>query len=986
MEQRSTAFFFWFFIFYLQFYMKIKEKVSLIISFILLLSAPLLGQPKTGLRGKVTDKETGEVLTGATVQITGSNSNFATITNVNGYFVIPNNLKKGEKIKVSFIGYKPEEISVKAGVNKISVKLSPISEQIEEVKVTVEAEGKTKAMLEQKNSVNIKNVISKDQIEQFPDMNAAETLQRIPGITLQRDKGEGKFVQLRGTPPEYTNFNINGEQIPSPEGGVRYVGLDVVSSDQIEFIEVSKVLTPDMDADAIGGSVNIITKSAKSKTPVIGASVSGGYSDLRKSDNYQGQFSFAQKTNKLGFTVNANYYLNNYGADNMEFQYMRGPFFNTNAQDDGINNYHLHYDEFQLRHYDITRKRTGLSSTLDYSFNDHSKIYVRGMFNHFSDYEVRRRVTYTLDDPVTETYYLYGGIERDLKERTKNQSISTINIGGQHKYRFLEIDYEGAYSIANEDVPDRLEIAFDNPGQAIRMKFDLSDPDWPKINFPDSNNASNADNYKEYEFDEMRREESIVTDDNITGKINIKIPYSTAYGNGFFKFGGKTRHKTKERDYRTQIYSQYKFEDVPGHTGTGPEFLLPELTDDFSDNNLLNHGYTIDHIPAPSKVRDFYEFYPQHFYLNKTDSKENTFTEDYLAHEEIYAAYAMFRHQYNRITFIGGVRYEYTYLDYEGKQSQQDRRGNFKSLSDSTASSEHIFLLPQLQVKYELNRNSNIKFAVTKTFSRPNFEDLIPYKNEERRKTKLGNGDLRFPQALNFDLLAETYGKQGSVLSGGLFYKNIVDYVYYHMGYVRKGDPRYGNFPRLRIEVPMNGRRANVYGAEIMTQFKLSFLPWILKDFGLYINYSYTHSDAYIGKREMDNEHSDVPILSPSYIKNLDTIPGEERISLPGQAEHSGNFAIFYDSKKFYCKLSATYSDGYILKLGKDSGMDEHYAPSPQLDFTTNYAINDNLKVFADAKNLINTPLKYHLSSSDRILKQEFYSWWFRVGLRLKIK
>lgn len=968
--------------------MKAVFKYILIFLIQIIAISGAMAQKSQTISGKVYDEDTGELLPGATIQLLDSPENAATITDLNGRFSLKEQVISGQKLRITFIGYQTYEYELGTATTNLKIQLKPTRQEIEEVEITAYTEGQTKALLEQKNAVNIKNVVSSEQIEEFPDMNAAETLQRIPGITLQRDKGEGRYVQLRGTPPEYTNFNINGEQIPSPEGGVRYVGLDVISSDQIEFIEVSKVLTPDMDADAIGGNVNIITKSAKSEEPEISASASGGYSDLRESPNYQGQFSFAQKSNKIGFTVNANYYKNIYGADNMEFEYMRGPFWGQSSQEEGVNNYHLHYSEAQLRHYDITRERIGISSTLDYEFNENSKVYIRGMYNNFSDYEVRRRIIYTVDDPINEYIYLYGGIERDLKEREKIQNISSVNIGGEQKTNFIELDYELAYSSASENVPDRIEIAFDNPGQAIFMEFDVSDPDYPQVSFPDSNNAVNATNYAEYELEELRLQKSLVTDKNITGKVNFKVPYITSFGNGFFKFGGKTRHKTKERDIQAQIYTRYDW-DTPYdiHTGTGPEFLLPELYDGFVEDNLLNKGYTVDWVPSPEKTREFYEFYPQHFYLNKNETKENTFTEDYLAHEQIYAGYGMIQHRIYDFVFIGGMRYEHTHIDYKGKQTVRDRRGNFQSLEDTVAGKSHSFLLPQMQIKYAINNTANLKFAVTKTFSRPNFEDLIPYKNEERDKIKLGNADLKFPQAINIDLLAEKYGKNGSLFSGGLFYKNIDDYIYYHRGFVRKGDTRYGNFPRIRIEVPKNGKKAHVYGAELTSQFKFSFLPWIFKDLGLYVNYSYTYSEAFIPQRKRDNEKTVIPILTPTYISDLDTLPGEEKINLPGQAEHTGNFALFYDSGKLYLKLSANYTSDFIVSLGSDAGMDEYYAAALHLDFNANYSITENLKIFTDFKNLTNAPLKYYLGppENNRILKQEYYSWWFRVGVRLKI-
>jgi len=231
----------------------------------------------TTIRGKVVDAFTGEVLPGATVMLKGTQ--LGTSADGQGKFKLDG--IKGESIVllVSFIGYESTEfthaLSAKEKQNSLTIKLKPMAEELELVEVTGEALGQVKAMVEQREAVNIKNVVSSEQIDKFPDVSAADVVQRIPGITLQRDQGEGKYIQLRGTPPELTNFNINGEQIPSPEGNVRYVGMDVISANQIDIIEVTKVLTPDMDADGIGGSVNIVTKKASGDKPQINALFSG---------------------------------------------------------------------------------------------------------------------------------------------------------------------------------------------------------------------------------------------------------------------------------------------------------------------------------------------------------------------------------------------------------------------------------------------------------------------------------------------------------------------------------------------------------------------------------------------------------------------------------------------------------------------------------------------------------------------------------------
>ena len=612
-------------------------------------------QNSNRVSGIVFDRITGETLIGASIQII--NLSKGTITDINGRFRLSDITEQEIEISISYVGYIPSTISCDFSNKKnlsLTVRLEPSITELDEVKIIGQAEGQVKAFLDQKIAENIKNIVSEEQIEEFPDMNAAEVLQRVPGITLQRDQGEGRFVQLRGTPPELTNFNINGEQIPSPEGGVRYVGLDVISADQIESIEVTKVLTPDMDADGIGGTVNVITKTAKEGKPEIQVSGAGGYNNLRKTSNYQLQFSYGQRSNKLGFQLNTSYNVNNQGSDNMEFKYEKAPFWGSTS--DSIDNYYVQYREVQLRHYEITRKRTGLSATLDYQFNQNSSVYLRAMYNSFSDEETRRRIILNLDDGITDTYYLYGGMERDLKYRTKLQEISTVNIGGKHDLGAVKIDYEAAYALATEDEPNRMECVFQDPGPALIMEFDLSEPDWPRLLLPNAGDTIYTTDYDNYKFEDLLLLENSIKDRNITAKMNIEIPYSFGMYEGYFKFGVKARFKEKTRDINASQFGAYRTSS-PLYAEDGSEMSMSELSDGFSEPNLLNRSYIIDNMPGVDKILEFYNYNQPFFRYNRTGTKVRSNGEDYTANEDIYAAYGMFRHDINRLMLLGGIRY-----------------------------------------------------------------------------------------------------------------------------------------------------------------------------------------------------------------------------------------------------------------------------------------------------------------------------------------
>jgi len=938
------------------------------------------------IEGTVSDSKTGETLPGATVVIKGTTK--GTVSNFEGRYII-DGIPAGSYVLVAdYIGYHSQEFSieiVEGAPYQHDFLLTSASTDLIEVVISGRATGQVKTMRDQQEAENIMNIVSEEQIISFPDLNAADAIQRIPGVTLQRDQGEGKYVQLRGTPPELTNFNVNGIQLPSPESSIRTVGMDVINASQIQTIEIAKVLTPDMNGDAIGGSVNLKTKRAESVEPEFNVVLAGGYNNLRQTPNGEMQFTFSQRKGKLGFLVNANYLQSEQGADNMEFDYEKGVFFGGQ----GVDNYNIQYTEVQLRHYDVTRQRTGLSTTLDYYLDENNRLFFNGMFNRFSDKETRRRKVYTLDDATSERNYLYGGIEHDVKDREKIQTISTVSMGGEHKMRKAEITYEVAWSNATELQPDRMEAVFENPGQAINVRFDVSDPDFPIVNFPNAENASQAADYDNYDMSQLLFEQHDARDENIIGRLDVKIPFGKSKRNpSYFKVGTLLRFKDKSRDITAQSFGAYR-EQSNLYPISGPPLSLATVNDGFTDDNLLDRGYLMEFMPSPDLMRDFYERWPTLFIFGNqgiTESLERTFSQDYTATEDVQAYYAMVKHHFNDLMVLAGVRYERTDIGYEGYQLFKTNSGYFSSLDTITDQRTIDFWLPNLQFKYQLDQQTNVRAAITYSYARPNFRDVIPYRvQNERTEVRLGNPNLDYPAAMNLDLLLEHYWKGRNIISGGIFYKDIDNFIFNYKVFGYEGDPTEANFNKLEIELPLNGRSAFVSGAEFQIQTFFNRLPGIWKNFGTMINYTYTHSEGRINKRFPANDNINIVRLGEDYTGFFDS-EDVEVIPLPGQAPNTLNLSLFYDTPKIYLKISANYSDVFLSTLGVDPDLDEYYGAQWRVDVNGYYQVNKVVQIFGDVRNVTNDPLRYYLGSPDnrRILQTEFYSFWARIGARLQ--
>lgn len=904
-------------------------KQVVFLSFLLLLSSLGWTQPSNEyvlLKGVVDDAQNKSKLGGASIQIRGANN--GTIADLNGAFslyALPGNIQ----LEISYLGYRDTvlELQLEAGaVRSLLIHLSSSTPELNSVVIAGYLQGQAKALNQQKNADNIRNIISSDQIGRFPDPNAAEALQRVPGVNIERDQGEGRYVLVRGLAPQFTNININGEQIPSPEADVRFVALDAIPSDQLASIEVSKTLSPDMDGDAVGGSVNLITRMAQSKSPHINGSIAGGYNAMMKQPNWQGQLQFDQrfgKKEKLGILLNGNYYLNQLGSDNWE-----------QAPND---------KELELRDYELTRTRSGLSGTIDYRFNNRHEIYFRGIYSRFTDREWRRRYVFITEDEE---------VEKLTKDRFESQSITALNLGGKHRFNGFYLNYEGQYSSGIQNTPYDHEVAFiaDLPSS-----YSVTGGNFPQLNADGYTNSSN------YEFDEVAYGGSYAKDQNATVKFEIGVPYRTGASTGTLKFGAKARFKQKSYTITNDVYG------ADAGVPTADAFDEAPIKSEF-----LKGRYDMGRPINMGSFNRFFNANPGLFELDVESKSIDEALESFDAKENVVAGFLMTRHQFRKLVLTGGFRFEHTDVSYNSKDVLIDAAGDLEAIRPVSGSSSYSYLLPQVQAKYELSRYTNLRASVASSYARPNFGEIIPAQeiNREDRVANLGNPSLKPTSALNLDLMLEHYFGNVGIVSAGVFYKKLDDFIYrrviFNGSYPIIGTPI---IPRIDIIQAQNGNTANLVGLEFAFQRKLDFLPGFLNKLSLYTNYTYTHSKATIQSRDADETKPDAT----------------EKFRLPGQANHVGNLALAYENKKLVVRIAANFNGEYLSEVGGNSSEDLYIKSRMQLDFSGSYAVSQRFRLFAEALNLTNQPFESYYGSKSVVAQREFYRSWARFGLKFDL-
>jgi TonB-dependent receptor len=759
-----------------------------------LLAAPVRAEDNSGsIAGRVVDAATGEGLPGARVHV--NDTAFETATERDGSYRLPGLPAGTHRVVVNYLGYgeTSQDVSVAAGETvPLPFRLTlTFSESVEVRGSALDAQAR--ALNQQRTAANITNVVSADQIGRFPDPNAAEATQRIPGISIQRDQGEGRYVLIRGTEARLNSVTINGERVPSPEGEVRQVALDVIPADLLEAIEVSKALTPDMDADAIGGSVNLVTKSAPEERRVQ-LTLGGGYNKTASSwDQLTGGFTLGQRfaEGKLGVLVSGSANRSERGSENFEVEY-----------DDG------ELDTLENRRYDFSRKRYGTNASLDYRPGSNTQFGLNGIFNYYDDTESRRRLTNGVGD---------GELSRQLRSRQETQKIANVAFTGRHFLNSTEVDFRLGWSRASEKNPDSRYSLF--------LQEDVEfEPNVSEGSIDPDNIRANPQNedYGAYLLDELLQEVNFVREQDLVAGLNVQhfLPSSGAFS-GWLKGGFKYRDKSKTRDNNETEF------DI------GDDVLLTDI-DTTDIGTILDGRYSMGPFQQPG-------YAAQASVGLDAESNPELDAEDYDAGESTLAGYGMANLQFGqRLQLVGGLRYEHTSLDNTGYAVDFDDEGEYVATRAVEGTFDYGQFLPMFHVRYALDARSNLRLAATRTLARANFYDLVPYVviNREDEEISRGNPDLQPTTAWNFDVLAERYFESVGVVSAGFFYKELKNYIYvFNTEQEFDGD-------EFDVVQPQNGDSATIKGFEVALQNQLKFLPSPLDGLGIYANYTYTDSEA----------------------------------------------------------------------------------------------------------------------------------------------
>ncbi len=920
------------------------------------------------IQGIITDNN-GISIPGATVLI--QNINKGTVSDFDGRFTFVNIPEGNHSLKIEYLGFSPVEQHVTITAQQTasaSILLEPANIQLDDVKIVVNGiSGQAKALNTQKNNMNITNVVSTDQIGKFPDANIGDAVKRIPGITMQVDQGEARNIIVRGLSPQLNSVTLNGSRIPSAEGDNRNVQMDLIPSDMIQTIEVSKAVTPDMDADALGGSVNLITRTSPQGFR-LSATVGSGINFISDKRILNGSLLIGDrsKNNRFGWVLSASINDNDFGSDNVEAEWTDEFGYNTGVNDVNgdpvleeleVNPY---TNVLEQRTYLVQRIRRSFSANFDYQFDNNHSMFLKTMYNWRDDRENRFRLEHEILDaedietgdftvtngnvtrfPVEVNRQTKGGIDNNRNQNTRleDQRMQNYSLGGNHLFGAVKVDWMASFAKASEERADERYAEF---GTEYSINNDNTDPEFPLFTTVNPNDANDLSNF---EYGEITDERQYTEEEDINFFANVEIPSDFfGKGDGIVKFGVRSRLKTKVRDnnfFEYDLASSFPtLADVPTQDYSDPDYLA---------GSEYQAGRYADERWLGGLILENGESIPDEFLRQNFDVDEN-----------VLAGYMMTNQKLSdKLSVLFGVRAEHTMITATGNQIEDEEN----VIGEITQEESYTNIMPGVHIKYNFSNRTIVRLAWTNTLARPNYADLVPtldvvFGDEE---VSIGNPDLDPTTAMNFDLMAEHYFTSVGILSGGLFYKRINDFIYTFRG--ETTDDSFGTGTTgFNLFQPLNGDEASVLGAEVSFQRQLDFLPGFARNFSLYLNYTYLTSSA-------------------DGIRNED---GEERqdLDLPNTAPNMFNGSLGYTDKRFSARLSANFSDAYIDEIGGSTFEDRYYDQQLFLDFNASFSINKNLSVYADLNNITNQPLRYYQGISERTMQVEFYERRLTFGLK----
>lgn len=930
------------------------------------------------ITGVVIDAASGDPMPGATVQLVGTS--FGAVTDRDGNYVLPVVPSGRYVIAASYIGYKrmTENIQVSDG-RSLRVDFSLTYETLmgQEAVITAQAEGQMAAINQQLASNTITNIVSGDRIKELPDVNAAESLGRLPGVSIIRSGGEANKIAIRGLSPKYNTVTVNGVRVPATGGDDRSVDLSLVSSNMLDGIEVAKALTPDKDADAIGGAVDLKLREAPDK-PIVDVQLQGGYNQLQnyyKNYKTSGNISKRFLSKKLGVILSFSADDYDRSADKFSADYKLIDRAGNGVFVPRVESLNLNEDQQR-------RGRLGGSMVLDYRI-PHGKVLLNGFYNRLSYDQTVRTNRMSLDSQ--EHYY-------NLWQSKGITDISTLSGSIAQKLGRFEYDLGLSQTASHRDSPESYGWEFRETGAYNTNTLD-------RWGAPAKIPASAYNNLTGTGFSGLSVSAAASDETQLTIQANGKASFNVgSQVTGYVKGGGKYRKMTRRNEEEQLGRGLYyggdqQVRDIIAQAlpelgiAVKTQYLpLAVFQSGYTRSNFLNGEYPLGYTADPALLRKVTEVTRPYMFINAAPSLGR----DYDGEETFRAAYLMTEWNWGpSFSVMPGVRFEKEKSTYNAHFIRETSSPSPPQAKDTTSVRTNTFFLPMVHLRIKPVEWINLRLAYTQSLTRPDFLQYAPitFVNLWGTWLSAGNPVLNPAKSTNYDASLSFIRNKLGLLTISAFAKDIKDLIWATKFYLL---PNQTVLPDLKVpgisgvpevDTALNNKFPATYkGVEVDWQTNFWYLKSFLKGLVLSINYTRIFSETKYQQFQLERRISSRPPFF-SYAQ-VDTF----RVGrMPNQPSHIANISLGYDYKGFSGRVSFLYQSDTMTWLAPNPANDRFTDDYMRWDVSLKQSIGKKMQFFANFNNLNNrADRNFQATLGTYPTYIEYYGFTMDFGLRYK--
>lgn len=830
-----------------------------------------------------------------------------------------------------------------------------------------------------RDSSNLIEVQPQSEILKLPDVDIAEALQRVSGVSLETDTGEGRFINIRGLDSDLNGVSFDGvrlmpSNIGSPFGGGRAIALDAIPAGFVGGLEVVKTQRPDQDAEALGGSINVVPREPKPNgLPTLDVNAGGGYEPLRETAVVQGGLTFsgsfglgangspftaAQADPQGGFFSNdkpfgivgtATFYNDQRGVDDVEESY-------ADNQAGGTPDKVL--SQLNPRYYQYWRRRYSEGGSFQYDPNRDNHFYFRLAEAGYNERVSRHGLVLSgldsgsglgasgpgangFDNPDGPGFIADAATaDQTLRDETETIQNNVIEWGGRNQLADgIEIDYRGSWSKGSYYKPYDYNTTFADPNSFALAYDNVSTPFRPTIRTLDGTNLADPANYA---LNALNNSSENAIDREWSGSGNISIPAPLFAGTGTVRFGAMARLRDKSVGEAFANYAPV--DSAPAVSLASYVIGRPQTFYDgrYMIGPMINGG-----------VRSLVgtQFLTQTSPAADAILGQRAFQADT---ENVYSGYGQYNWSLGKLGILAGIRLETTDAAYGANSSQTDAAGNV-TITPSQAKRNYVDYFPSLQARYAFTSNLIGRLSYSTAIARPGFNQITSASQIDIGNNLVvqGNPNLTATTSDNFDISLAQYLPHAGLVSVGAFDKEFQNYIL--------PNQVQGSFPGITgitsIQSFSNSPAARATGVELQYIQRFAFLAAPFDGLGLDTNYTYVSSSANIR-------------------------PGETG-SLPSTSNNNFNVALTYEKGPVQLRFATAYVGHNLYAIGSSRATDIFAAPRFRIDMGTSYVLNRYATLYFDAKNLTNTPLQFTEGpTNSRPIQREFYDATYLAGLR----